>query len=57
MDLYFMKYNNYYNRIVKKFDNIDDYVDYMIDSSPTQTVLWNPGDGVNTVQVLNMNQM
>ena len=31
MDLYFMKYNNYYNRIVKKFDNIDDYVDYMIE--------------------------
>ena len=57
MDLYFMKYNNYYNRIVKKFDNIDDYVDYMIDGSPTQTVLWNPGDGVDTVQVLNMNQM
>ena len=57
MDLYFMKYNNYYNRIVKKFDNIDNYVDYMIDGSPTQTVLWNPGDGVDTVQVLNMNQM
>lgn len=57
MDLYFMKYNNYYNRIVKKFDNIDDYMDYMIDGSPTQTVLWNPGDGVDTVQVLNMNQM
>ena len=57
MDLYFMKYNNYYNRIVKKFDNIDDYVNYMIDGTPTQTVLWNPGDGVDTVQVLNMNQM
>ena len=57
MDLYFMKYNNYYNRIVKKFDNIDDYVNYMIDGSPTQNVLWNPGDGVDTVQVLNLNQM
>ena len=57
MDLYFMKYNNYYNRIVKKFDNIDDYADYMIDGSPTQNVLWNPGDGVDTVQVLNLNQM
>ena len=57
MDLYFMKYNNYYNRIVKKFDNIDDYANYMIDSSPTQNVLWNPGDGVDTVQVLNLNQM
>ena len=57
MNLYFMKYNNYYNRIVKKFDNIDDYIDYMIDGTPTQTVLWNPGDGVDTVQVLNMNQM
>lgn len=57
MDLYFMKYNNYYNRIVKKFDSIDDYEDYMIDGTPTQNVLWNPGDGVDTQQVLNVNQM
>lgn len=53
MILYFLSYNNYYNRIVKKEDTLEDYLDYLI-GEPVQGVInWNPNDGVSTTQILN----
>lgn len=53
MNLYFLIYNNYYNRIVKKEDTLSDYLDYLV-GEPVQGVInWNPRDGVNTEQILN----
>lgn len=53
MTLYFLNYNNYYNRIVKREDTLSDYLDYLV-GEPVQGVInWNPRDGVNTEQILN----
>lgn len=53
MNLYFLNYNNYYNRIVKKEDALEDYLDYLV-GEPVQGVInWNPNDGVSTSQILN----
>ena len=53
MNLYFLKYNNYYNRIVKKEDTLEGYLQYLV-GEPVQGVInWNPGDGVDTQQILN----
>lgn len=53
MNLYFLKYNNYYNRIVKKEDTLEGYLQYQV-GEPVQGVInWNPRDGVDTEQILN----
>ena len=53
MNLYFLKYNNYYNRIVKKEDTLEGYLQYQV-GEPVQGVInWNPGNGVDTQQILN----
>ena len=53
MNLYFLKYNNYYNRIVKKEDTLEGYLQYLV-GEPVQGVInWNPGNGVDTQQILN----
>ena len=53
MNLYFLNYNNYYNRIVKREDTLEDYLDYLV-GEPVQGVInWNPNDGVSTSQILN----
>lgn len=53
MDLYFLIYNNYYNRIVKKESSLSAYLEYQV-GEPLQTVInWNPRDGVSTEQILN----
>lgn len=51
MDLYFLKYNNYYNRQLKVLNNIQDYEDYII--GVQSNVNFNPNDGVSTTQVIN----
>lgn len=59
MRLYLLKYNNYYNRICKRELSIDGYLDYLIESSNSQTYQnpfqcnFNPNDGVSTTQVIN----
>ena len=53
MKLYFLHFRNYYNRRIKKFDSIFDYAPYF-SGSPIVNALWNPGDGVETQQVLNL---
>lgn len=53
MNLYFLNYNNYYNRICKREDALEDYLDYLV-GEPVQGVInWNPNDGVSTSQILN----
>lgn len=53
MNLYFLIYNNYYNRIVKKESTLNDYIDYVVGSPVLGVTNWNPRDGVSTEQVLN----
>ena len=53
MNLYFLNYNNYYNRIVKRENTLSDYLEYQV-GEPVQGVTnWNPKDGVSTEQILN----
>lgn len=51
-DLYLLNYNNYANRVIKKFDNLTDYLPYSL-GEPAQNINFNPNDGVNTTQLLN----
>lgn len=51
-NLYFLNYNNYFNRIVKQLETIADYQPYVIDVLQNVN-LWNPGDGMMTEQVVN----
>lgn len=54
MDLYLLKYNNYYNRIVKKFDTLSEYlVTPYYNNDVVENVNFNPNDGVDTVQIIN----
>lgn len=61
MDLYLLKFNNYYNRIVKLFDNLEGYMPYVLqpgiasvqEKNPIINVNFVPGDGVNTEQIIN----
>lgn len=50
--LYLLHYNNYYNRIVKKEDTLDDYLEYMIGDAITG-VNFNPNNFISTTQVIN----
>lgn len=55
MNLYYLHYNNYYNRIIKKFDNLSDYIQSpYYDNVATLNVAFNPNDGVNTEQIVNI---
>ena len=51
MDLYFLKYNNYYNHTYKKENLLVDYLPFRI-GEVEDCELWNPGDGIRTSQVL-----
>lgn len=53
MNLYVFKYNNYYNRIVKREENLQDYGEPVY--SLANVLNFNFGDGVNTTQTLNTN--
>ena len=50
MDLYFLQYNNYYNRLLKVGSNyLPDYREYIIDTLPNTN--FNPNDGVSTTHI------
>lgn len=51
--LYLLKYNNYYNRIVKKENTLEDYIQYT--AGPFLTVNFNPNDYIDTTQIINWN--
>lgn len=56
MNLYLLKYNNYYNRKAMKFDTLAEYlVTPYYDNEYVENVNFNPNDGVNTSQVVNSN--
>lgn len=44
--IYILNYNNYYNRILKKEETLEDYQDYVIYTLPETNFV--PNDGVNT---------
>lgn len=52
MTLYLLHYNNYYNRKVKKENNLEDYLQYLIDQ-PLENINFVPGDYINTTQIIN----
>ena len=56
MNLYLLKFNNYYNRIVKKFDTLAEYlVTPYYNNDVVENVNFNPNDGVDTEQIINSN--
>lgn len=50
MQLLYLSYNNYSNRIVKKEATVADYQEYLLGTAMAD---WNPNDGVNTTIVVN----
>lgn len=50
MTLYVLSYNNYYNRLVKVENNIEDYQDYILYNF--DNVNFNPNDGVTTQHII-----
>ena len=56
MDLYLLKFNNYYNRIVKKFDTLAEYLSApYYNGDIVENVSFDPNDNVNTYQIVNTN--
>ena len=54
MTLYILNYNNYFNRQVKREASIDDYlVSTYYSDVKIDNVSFNPGDGINTTQIVN----
>lgn len=53
MNLVFMTYNNYYNRIIKKEDTIAEYDTVAANSQEFYDIQFNPNDGVMTEQIVN----
>lgn len=54
MTLYILKYNNYYNRIVKSFDTMEEYEPYV--TYTLQATNFNPNDGVDTQHVFGVGE-
>lgn len=53
MTLHLLRYNNYYNRIIKRLDTIAEYEDYTLESF--SNINFNPNDGITTEQIINYN--
>jgi hypothetical protein len=55
MTIYLLKYNNYYNRIIKRYTTIDELLDRddVEEIGTFENVNFNPGDGVATQLTLN----
>lgn len=51
MTLYILKYNNYYNRLVKKLDNINDYSSNVLEVF--EGISFNPNDSIRAEQIIN----
>ena len=55
LNLYYLHFNNYYNRIIKKFDTLSQYlVEPYYDNVLTESAAFNPNDSVETVQIVNI---
>lgn len=53
MHIYYLKYNNYYNRKFKREESLPDYLTYEV-ARTENLALWNPADGVETSIVANI---
>ena len=53
MDLYLLNYNNYYNRIIKREENLSDYLPYLLGDPIVNIINWTPGNGLTTSQIIN----
>lgn len=53
MNLVFMTYNNYYNRIVKKLNTVADYKAAAKNEQEFSNIQFNPNDGITTDQIIN----
>ena len=51
MTLYLLNYNNYYNRIIKRFDTINEYEPFTL--TTFSNISFNPGDNLQTSQIIN----
>ena len=56
MQLLLLHYNNYFNRIIKRKNSIDDYKAADANYKEASNINFNPGDGVNTSLVLGLGQ-
>ena len=57
MDLYFLKFNNYYNRTIKFYNSINQYQQNGVFlGEPLLGCSFNPNDGTDTTHVVNRNQ-
>ena len=54
-DLYLLTYNNYYNRIIKKFDELIPYQSYLC-ADIARRVNFIPNDGISTQVIINANK-
>ena len=53
MTLYLFNFNNYYNRIVKRYNTIGEYTQHGTELAIVNGVNFNPNDGVSTKQIIN----
>lgn len=53
MTLYLLKFNNYYNRIIKRYETIAEYLSASVLLYTEENVNFNPNDGVYAEQILN----
>lgn len=51
-NIFFLHYNNYYNRIIKKEETLDEYLRHQV-GNPLLNTNFNPNDGVNAVHIVN----
>lgn len=51
MNLYLLQYNNYYNRIVKRLNTIEEYESFILEGF--ENINFNPNDGIVTEQIIN----
>lgn len=57
-NLYLLRFNNYFNRTVRRLNALSDYAQYVINgagpqTNPLQNINFNPNDGVTTDQIVN----
>lgn len=52
MTLYVLQYNSYYNRIVKREQTLENYMQYVV-GEPYVGINFNPNNGVDTIQYVN----
>ena len=51
-DIYLLNYNNYYNRIIKKFETLEEYEDYLA-ADIVRNINFVPNNFVNTEVIIN----